>query len=114
MHYLASSNGKLKRRPKCVVRRCGISSYGVFLITGTPERGSILKQMTHVLVGDEGGAKFQLQGERLCYYPKGQRQVGGASLDEAHDFEVFSRFGRLRAFRSAQNVPESGGSFLVA
>ena len=92
----------------------GISSYGVFLITGTPERGSVLKQMTHVLVGD-GGAKFQLQGERLCYYPKGaKRQVGGPSFDEAHGFEVFSRFGRLRAFRSAQNVPESGGSFLVA
>jgi len=33
------------------------------------------KQITHkVLVGDGGGAKFQLQGERLCYYPKGAKR----------------------------------------
>jgi len=33
------------------------------------------KQIRHtVLVGDDGGAKFQLQGERLCYYPKGAKR----------------------------------------
>ena len=38
------------------------------------------KQLRHkVLVGDDRGAKFQLQGERLYYYPKGQKDDGGLS-----------------------------------
>jgi len=43
MHYLASLNGKLKSYRNVLFSVVGIAASGVFLITGTPERGSVVQ-----------------------------------------------------------------------
>ena len=81
----------------------GISASGVVLIV-TPEEFPFCKQIRHkVFVGDEVGAKFQLQWERLCYYTKGAKRLSWVVpvLTRPKGFKVFPRFSLLGSFWSA-------------